>query len=189
MEKNLLSRIQKNAKNWWISLLIGIISLLLGIWCLFTPLETFAALSIVFTISFFAGGLMEIIFALSNTQTMKNWGWTLAMGIIDLIFGFILISNPIMAPVLLACLIAFWLLFQAIWGIGISIDLKSVEGSEWGWLLALSIIGVFAAFLLIFRPEITALFTAYIVSFGFIFYGIFRIYLSLKLKSIEKHLE
>lgn len=184
MENGLLSTVEKSAKYWWISLIIGILAIGLGICCLFTPMDTFQALSIVFIISFIVGGILEITFALSNTKIMNNWGWTLAMGIIDVIFGIILICNPDLAPLFLAYLIAFWVLLRSIWGIGVSMDLQQIKNSQWGWLLALSILGVIISLILLFKPEITALFTAYIISFAFIFYGIFRIYYSIRLKDI-----
>lgn len=188
MDKHLLSSFRSNVKNWWVSLIVGIIAVVLGLVCPFTPIATFATLSLFFVISFFVGGISEIAFAISNRAVIKNWGWILAMGIIDFIFAIVLLSNPLLAPLILSYLIAFWLLLQSIWSVGMSLDLQSIKGSGWGWLLALSILGVLASLLLLFRPEVAALFTVYILSLGFFCYGIFRIYLAVRLKSLDKYL-
>ncbi len=188
MDNHLLSSFKKAIKHWWVSLLVGIIAVALGLWCMFTPLTTFAALTIVFVISFFIGGISEIVFALANKDAMKNWGWTLAMGIIDFIFAIILLANMAIAPLMLCYLIAFWIMLQSIWGIGMSLDLQSIKGSGWGWLLALSILGVFSSIILLFQPAIAGIFAAYIISFGFLAYGILRIYLAFRLKNLEKYL-
>lgn len=188
MNKHLLSSFRSNVKHWWISLIVGIIAVALGLACLFTPILAFATLSLLFVISFFIGGISDIAFAIANRYTLKNWGWILAVGIINLIFATILVTNPLLAPLILSYLIAFWLLLQSIWGLGMSFDLQSVRGSGWGWFLALSILGVLASLLLLFRPEVAALFTVYILSMGLFCYGIFRIYLSIRLKSLEKYL-
>jgi len=188
MENHLLSSFKKAIKHWWVSLLVGIIAIALGIWCMFTPLTTFAALTIVFVVSFFVGGISEIAFSLANKDSMKNWGWTLAVGIIDLIFAIILLANMELAPLMLCYLIAFWIMLQAIWGIGMSLDLQAIKNSGWGWLLALSILGLFASFLLLFQPAVAGLFAAYIIAFAFLAYGILRIYLAFRLKSLEKYL-
>lgn len=188
MKNHLLSSFQKAIKHWWVSLIVGIVALVLGIICMFTPLATFAALTFVFVISFFIGGISEIAFAITNRDSMRNWGWTLAMGIIDLIFAIILLNNMSLAPLMLCYLVAFWILLQSMWGVGMSSDLQSFKGSGWGWLLALSILGIIAAILLLFQPEVAGIFAVYIVAFAFIAYGILRIYLSYRLKSLEKYL-
>lgn len=189
MDNRLQSSFRGAVKNWWVSLLIGILAAILGIWCIFTPLSTFLAMTILFVVSFFVGGIFEIIFALTNMNTMRNWGWTLVIGIIDVVFGVILMSNMLISADVLMFLIAFWIIFQAIWGIGVSLDLKNVEGSGWGWLLALSIIGVLFGITCLFQPAITALLAAYMLGFSFLAYGIFRIYLGIRLRTIHKNLE
>lgn len=188
MENHLLSTFKRAIKNWWISLLVGIIAVVVGFICMFTPFATFAAISLLFVCSFFVGGISEIVFALSNKNAIHNWGWTLAMGIIDLLFAIFLLANLDIAPLMLSYFIAFWILIQSIWGIGMAFDLQSVKNSGWGWVLALSILSVFASIILLFQPAIAGLFAAYIISFAFIFYGILRIFLAFKLKTLVKYL-
>lgn len=187
MENHLLSSFKKAVKYWWVSLLVGIIAVVLGIVCMFTPFTTFTALALLFVCSFFVGGISEIAFAIANKDTIKNWGWTLAVGIIDFIFAIILLMNLELAPLMLAYLIAFWIMLQSFWGIGMSFELQPIKGSGWGWLLALSILGVIASILLLFQPAVAGLFAAYIVAFGFLAYGIFRIYLAFRLKTLHKY--
>lgn len=189
MENRLQSSFRNAVKNWWVSLLIGILAVVVGIWCIFTPLSTFLAMTILFVIGFFVGGIFEIIFALTNMNSMKNWGWTLIIGIIDVVFGIVLMSNMAISADVLMFFIAFWILFQSIWGIGISLDLKNEPGSGWGFSLILSILGVLFAIACLFQPAISAMFAAYMLGFSFLSYGIFRIYLGMRLKSVHKNLE
>lgn len=188
MDNNLFSSLQSAIKNWWVSLLVGIVSLAVGIWCFATPLSTFVALTIIFMIAFFVGGISEIIFAISNKAVLKNWGWSLAIGIIDLIFAIILLTNPVLAPIVFSYLIAFWVFFRAIWGISMALDLKQYKDRNWGSLLFLSIVGVILALILLIQPMIAGLMAAYVIALSFIFYGIFRIYLAFRLKSLHKNL-
>lgn len=187
MDKHLITSFRSSVKNWWVSLIVGIISIVLSIVCAFTPMAAFATLSLFLVISFLIGGISEIAFAVSNRKRLDHWGWMFAMGIIDLIFATTVLCNPLLAPLILSYLIAFWILLQSIWGIGMSLHLQA-KGNGWGWLLSLSILGVLTSLLLFLRPEVVILFTAYILSFGFLCYGIFRIYLSFKIKSLEKYL-
>lgn len=186
MRKDLLNSLENAIKNWWISLLVGIIALVLGIWCIFTPVSTFLALTIVFVAAFFVGGILEICFAIANRNIIRNWGWTLAMGVIDLIFAIILLMNMEMAPAVFSFVIAFWILFQSISAFGMALDLQAYQGSGWGWILVMSILGLLFSTLLFFQPITAGLFAAYVFGFGFIFYGIARISIGLKLRSLHK---
>lgn len=188
MENPLLSTLKNAVKHWWISLLVGIVAVVVGFICMFTPFATFAAITLLFVFSFFIGGISEIVFAIANKKLINNWGWTLAMGVIDLLFAIFLLANLDIAPLMLCYFIAFWILLQSIWGIGMAFDLQSARNSGWGWVLALSILSVFASIILLFQPAIAGLFAAYIISFGFIFYGILRIFLAFKLKTLVKYL-
>ena len=179
------SLLYKRVKNWWALLIIGIVSLVVGIWCMFTPISTFLALTMVFVVSFFFFGMMEVIFAISNKDSMRSWGWRFAMGIIDILFGVLLISNLGMTAEVLCFFVAFWLMFKAIGGIASSIELQKIPNSDWGWMLALSILLLLGSFFLISNPVAAAAFVVYIVSFSFVVYGVLAIYLSFKMKNIK----
>ncbi len=46
MENEIYKSVRKSVKNWWLSLLIGIICVGVGIWCIIAPGATFLTLSI-----------------------------------------------------------------------------------------------------------------------------------------------
>lgn len=190
MKNDLFYSVKQAVKYWWVSLLIGLLAIGLGIWCLVSPWATIAALAIVFAISFLVSGVFEIIFAFSNKNTLKGWGWTLTSGIIDLLFGIMLISmSPAVIAIVLSYFIGFWLMFQSIWGIGSAAELQRNGIRGWGWLMALAILGVLMSFLFIMSPALTTGFIVSLVSISFVAYGIFRIYLGVKLRSLHKEME
>ena len=185
MENELFESARRAKKYWWVSLLIGILAIGLGIWCLAAPWATIIALSFVFAIGFIASGLFEIIYAVSNRESISGWGWNLASGIIDLLFGIIILAlPPDVIALILAYFVGFWIMFRSIWGIGSAADLQRLNIKGWGWLMALAILGVIMAFIFILSPVFAAGFIIALVSISFIAYGIFRIYLSFKLKSL-----
>lgn len=188
IEDGLVKTVRKAVKNWWVSLLVGVICIALGVWCFVTPLETFLALTMLFVAGFLVTGIFEIAFAITNRENLHGWGWTLAIGIIDVIFATILIANPVIAPAILSYYIIFWLMFQSFWGIGMAIDLSKYENSNWGWLLAIAILGLLLSIILLFQPIISGLMASYLLASMFIVYGIFRVLLSVKLKSLNKYI-
>ena len=190
MRNDLFYSGKQAVKNWWVSLLIGVVAVALGIWCAVTPLTTLVALTIVFAVAFLVSGISEIVFAVSNQKVLKGWGWTLVSGIIDLVFGFILISLPVEAIALvLTYFVGFWIMFQSIWAIGTSVELQRNNVRGWGWLLALAIAGVIMSIIFILSPVFTTGFIIWIISLSIIIYGIFRIYLGFKLRSLHKEME
>lgn len=190
MKNDLFFSVKQAVKYWWVSLLIGLLAIGLGIWCLVSPWATIAALAIVFAVSFFVSGIFEIIFAFSNKNTLKGWGWTLVSGIIDLLFGIMLISmSPAVIAIVLSYFVGFWLMFQSIWGIGSAAELQRNRVKGWGWLMALAILGVLMSFLFIMSPALTSGFIVSLVSISFVAYGIFRIYLGVRLRSLHKEMD
>lgn len=190
MKNDLFYSAKKAVKFWWVSILIGLLAVALGIWFVFTPLTTLVALAIVFAAAFLVSGIFEIIFAISNKNVLKGWGWTLASGIIDLMFGLILIAMPIdVLTLLLAYFVGFWVMFQSIWAIGTSAELQRNGVKGWGWLMALAILGVIMSFIFIMSPVFATGFIIALVSISFISYGCFRIYLGCKLKSLHNEME
>ncbi|MDH6310348.1 uncharacterized membrane protein HdeD (DUF308 family) [Dysgonomonas sp. PFB1-18] len=190
MKNDLFYSTKQAVKYWWISLLIGLLAVGLGIWCMATPLSTLVALVLVFAVTFFVSGLFEIAFAISNRKLLRNWGWTLASGILDLAFGIILIAMPPeVIALVMAYFVGFWVMFQSVWGIGTAAELQRNGVKGWGWLMALAISGVLMAFIFIVSPAFTTTFIIALVSISFIFYGIFRIYYAFRLRSLHKELD
>ena len=74
-------------KNWWMSLLLGLLYIAVALCLLFAPVSSYVALSVIFSISILVSGILEVFFAAGNKKTISSWGWYLAGGIIDLLIG------------------------------------------------------------------------------------------------------
>ena len=74
-------------KNWWMSLLLGLLYIAVALCLLFAPVSSYVALSVIFSISILVSGVLEVFFAAGNKKTISSWGWYLAGGIIDLLIG------------------------------------------------------------------------------------------------------
>lgn len=186
MENSLFNSIQKAIRYWWISIVVGIISVVLGVWCLFQPVITLVTLSMLFVAGFIIGGIFEIIFAVANKEGMRGWGWTLASGIISVLFGLLLLSKPISTLAVMLFFVGFWLMFQSLWSIGTSVDLQMTKVKGWGWLLTFGVLGLIFSFILILNPTFAAGFVVYLMSLTLFCYGLLRIYFGVKLRSLNK---
>jgi uncharacterized membrane protein HdeD (DUF308 family) len=132
-------------------------------------------------------GIADIVFAVTNRKEMKQWGWSLAFGIINIVFGVILVASPGLTLLLLTLFVGFAILFRSIAGIILSIKMKKTRYSKWGWLLTLSILGIIAALFLIIHPLIVGLMVIVFTGIALIAGGIFSIGLSLLLRKLNFH--
>ena len=130
--KTIFDELQQEVKNWWISLILGILYVIVAISLMFSPLSGYAVLSILFSVSMLFSGLLEISFAVSNRRRVSSWGWYLAGGIIDMILGFYLIAYPMLSMEVIPFLIAFWLMFRGFSSVGYAMDLKKIWDKRLG---------------------------------------------------------
>ena len=110
--ETVFNEIQHSVKNWWTSLLLGIVYIIVALWLMFSPVSTYVALSIIFSVSMLISGILEIIFALSNRKGVPSWGWYIVGGLIDLVLGIYLIAYPMVSMEVIPFIIAFWLMFR-----------------------------------------------------------------------------
>ena len=66
--KTIFDELKQEVKNWWISLILGILYVVVALSLMFSPLDGYAALSILFSVSMLVSGLLEISFAVSNRR-------------------------------------------------------------------------------------------------------------------------
>lgn len=59
--KTFIDTINFGVKNWWVSLLLGLLYILIAICLMFTPLASYVALSVLFSVSMFVSGTLEIL--------------------------------------------------------------------------------------------------------------------------------
>ena len=58
--ETVFNEIQHSVKNWWTSLLLGIVYIIVALWLMFSPVSTYVALSIIFSVSMLISGILEI---------------------------------------------------------------------------------------------------------------------------------
>jgi uncharacterized membrane protein HdeD (DUF308 family) len=182
MNRSTLFRKQVHAMNrWWMSILLGILFIITGIWVMTALLENYAALSVLFSIVLLANGSMEICCAVSlRNESNKPM---LMGGIIDIATGVILLSTPLLNFLLLSIFIGFAPLFRAVMSIDPSFDLKENYDKKWGVLLLAGIASVILTIVLLFNPAIAGFAMFFCTGWAFIAIGAFRILLGFRLKA------
>lgn len=187
MNNLFLKQIKQSVKYWYLHLIIGLIFIAVGIWAFTSPIQSYAALTIVFSISFLVSGIMEVFFAISNRKVLENWGWTLALGIFTALIGAMLVSNPAISALTLPLYVGFMLMLHSFWAIGSAFDLKDYGVKGWRVSLILGVLGVLFAALLIIRPVIGGITIVVWTGLALIASGTFNLFLSNKMRKIHKN--
>lgn len=141
-------------KNWWMSLLLGLLYIAVALCLLFAPVSSYVALSVIFSISILVSGILEIFFAAGNKKTISSWGWYLAGGIIDLLIGIYLVFYPLVSMELIPFIVAFWLMFRGFTLCGYSTDLKRYGTKDWDGIWCLAFWPFFALWLSSGNPDL-----------------------------------
>ncbi len=177
--------VRNSIKHWYIPMLVGLLFIGVGIWVFRTPGEAYVSLAFIFSISFLISGILEAYFATANRNIVDNWGWSLAQGILNIIVGVLLLNNPEISVVALTYYVGFVIMFRSISAISSSIDLRNYGVSDWGYLMALGVVGVIFSFILLWNPLFAGMTLVVCTGLAFIAMGGFSIYLSMKLKNLH----
>ena len=81
-------------KLWWFTLLRGIILLILAFFVFRHPANALIGVAIYIGISLLITGILQTGASIGFRDLFPNWGWILAGGLLDIVFGFVLLSNP-----------------------------------------------------------------------------------------------
>ncbi|MBP8945465.1 MAG: DUF308 domain-containing protein [Paludibacteraceae bacterium] len=187
MENDFIKTVTHTIKHWYIPLIIGIMFIIIGIFCFVSPLTSYLTFSLIFSISFLFSGILEIVFSITNRKEIDNWGWTLAFGIITFIIGLLLVLNPRITMLSLPYFIGFLMLFRSIFAMSLAIDLKNYYVLNWGYLLAIAILGIIFSFILLLNPLFGGIAITLLLGFTFLASGCYSIYLSFELKRLKKY--
>ncbi|MCZ7614958.1 MAG: DUF308 domain-containing protein [Ignavibacteriaceae bacterium] len=113
MKTSFLKIINNSVKHWYLHLISGLLFIATGIYTFASPLESYLALSVIFSITFLVSGIGEIVFSISNRNEIDSWGWNLVFGIFTLLVGVLLIVKPEISVAMLPLYVFYVLLVFA----------------------------------------------------------------------------
>jgi len=181
---------KKTFKYWWLSLIVGIMSMVAGICCFVTPVSSIVALTTLFMVVLIIGGVFNIVSAVMKRKWNHYWGWDLARGIVEVLFGIWLFMLPTsLVTTTLVYVFGFWMMFHSIIGICESCELAGFPLKGWGWLLFFNILSLLCSFIFLISPIYGGIFILVYVGISFMLYGIFRIVLAFQFRKLSKVLQ
>jgi uncharacterized membrane protein HdeD (DUF308 family) len=185
MNTSPLKTVVSSIKHWWIPLIIGVVLAGAGIYVFATPLASYLALSLIFSVSFLVSGILQMTFAIANRKELNSWGWYLAGGILYTLFGILLVSRPEISIVTLPFVVGFFVLFKSANALAWAYDLNSMGIKNWGNIAIVAVLGLIFSFILLWNPLFAGLSLVIWTGLAFLLTGIASIMLSFHLKKIK----
>jgi uncharacterized membrane protein HdeD (DUF308 family) len=105
--------------------LLGVLSLVIGLYALRHVLITIVALALLLGIFWVVNGTTELFTALSG-RGMPNRGWISFSGILSIIAGIILLAYPGISVLVLAVVIAIWLIIYGVMLIAMGFQMRTL---------------------------------------------------------------
>jgi uncharacterized membrane protein HdeD (DUF308 family) len=92
---------------WWITLLVGLLSLAAGIILVFKPSDSLATLAVIFGIFLLIDGIAELVGSI--TGRVDNRALAAILGVLGVVIGIVLIRHPFHGVTAIGLLIGIWL--------------------------------------------------------------------------------
>ncbi len=173
-------------KLWWIPLVTGLLSIALGVWTLCAPAESIPILAYVFTFAMLAAGVLNLSYSIFAIGA-PNWGWSMALGIIEIIAGIWMLSLPEMMLVsAFMFIVGIWIMVVAINSLCESCVMSAYSGGWIWWMILLLIATIALSIIFLSGPVAGGIVVWLWLGISFITFGLFRIILSVSLKKFIK---
>ena len=108
--------------------LLGVLSLIIGLYALRHVLITIVALALLLGIFWVVNGTTELFTAISQRE-LPNRGWNIFSGILGIIAGFILLVYPAISVLALAIVVSVWLIVYGMMLVSVAVQMRSVARS------------------------------------------------------------
>ncbi len=153
-----------------LSVILGVLLIIGGVACMFTPFGTFLAAGMIIAIMMFVYGIGGIV----RFFRKESGALELIASILAIIVGIIAIVRPgstLVLDSLVLTLVAVWLLVKGVINIVVSIQAKN-EIPGWGWGVAAGVLSVIAGIIAFVNPAVAALTIGILMGLFFVECGI-----------------
>lgn len=172
------------ARNWWVILLRGILSLIFGVLTFVWPGITLAVLVALYGAFALVDGVLAIVAAIRGGSPAPRW-WLALVGVFGIAAGVLTVLWPQITAVVLLMFIAAWAIAMGVMQIVGAIKLRNEIEGEW-LLIASGVLSVLFGVMLVAWPGAGALAMVLVIGAFAIMFGILMIGFSLRLR---KHAE
>lgn len=157
------------SKYWWLLLIAGILLIIGGFAYWFWPAAGFAVASMLFGWLLIMTGIVQLCVA-SGRNRPYGWGWWLTGGIINVLIGFIMVSNLFLAESVLPYFLSFIFAYAGIMAIARAFG--GMRNRGWWLYLINGILLVVIAFFFAFGGYVQEMnMVSFLAALAFVYWG------------------
>jgi uncharacterized membrane protein HdeD (DUF308 family) len=152
--------------GWWLVLLVGVLSIAVGVTILLKPGDSLETLAVIAGIFVLIDGILEL--AASLMHRTQSRGMVALLGVLSVIVGVLLIRHPIAGIAAVALLIGIWLIAAGVVRVVAAFELEAHRV----WNIVAGLVGLVAGTAIIVDPEIGFATLALLAGIAFIVNGL-----------------
>lgn len=157
------------------TIIIGILLIGAGFFCLFTPGLTLLSIGWLLGLMLLLSGVCIIVNCFVLRKDSVSSGLNMFLGIITAVMGgLMLINQPLqmLTDVAAIYLLGIWMLVMGVVRFVRAIRMRKSSGSAWGWQMALGILMAAAGIYSFFHPVVAAITLAWFIGIYIIIAGV-----------------
>jgi uncharacterized membrane protein HdeD (DUF308 family) len=144
------------ARNWWIFLVRGLVSIAFGLVGFFYPAATLVAFILVYGVFALLDGVFAVLAAVRGKEGMSSRWWLALVGVLGIVAGLVTFAWPGITALVLLTVIGVWALIYGVLEIVGAIRLRKEIDNEW-LLLFHGALAVLFGLMVLVRPGAGAL--------------------------------
>jgi uncharacterized membrane protein HdeD (DUF308 family) len=176
-----VSPVQRVATNWWLFLVIGLVSSLAGILAIVYPDITLLAIGIFAGVSLLFLGAMEIVDAIAGAPDSR--ALSAIVGVLSMLAGLVCLRRPGESLLAIVVVLGFYLVVAGV----IRFIRAFAELENRAMLMALALLDVILGILILSLPKLSLVTLAVLFAISLLARGVFMIVVAFRLRSLGHH--
>lgn len=169
-------------RSWWMVLVAGILSILVGGLFLVWPGKTILLVAVIFGVWLIVSGIVQLVQGFNKELTGGQRTLAIIVGIISIALGVLCFRGGIVNGVyILSLFVGFSFLFRGIWQLFAGIQGAGVSGR--GLMIFAGVLGIIAGIIVLAVPFESLYILALICGIWLVIMGVIEIIYSFKIKS------
>jgi uncharacterized membrane protein HdeD (DUF308 family) len=179
--------VQSLSRNWWLFLMQGVLSIIIGILALVWPGHTLAVVLILVGLFALLNGIVEVFAAIGAAGNHEPFGGRLAMGILGILAGLAIMRWPGITALIALFIVGIWAILIGV--IGIVGAIAQHEEFPHAWLVALlGIVSVLFGIAMMVWPVAGVLTLVFLAGIFAIVFGIINCVIAFRVRTLPRRL-
>lgn len=181
------SALKRLTDHWWLLLLQGVVSIIIGVLALVWPGHTLAVLIVLFGWLTLLNGVVAVVSALGAAASGRSWGWRFAAGLVGVLVGLIILRWPGATALTVLLFVGFWAIMVGLMQIiGAVVDHAVIPHAG---LLALDgVVALLFGIAMVVWPGAGLLTLAWLIGIYALVHGLLYCAIALRVRSLGQHL-